>query len=91
MSRENGRKQPANCERVEDRNRSSHKLSLFEEDVLGNKGNQVEDEHVLCYFSPYLEDERTGHFEGLIPMVIQVQRISLNAGQNAHCMETVGC
>lgn len=59
--------------------------------VLGNKGDQVEDEPVLCYFSPYSEDELTAHFEGLIPMPIQVQHISLNVGQTASCMETVGC
>ena len=41
--------------------------------VLGNKGNQVEDEPVLCYFSPCSEDELIAHFEGLIPMLGKLQ------------------
>lgn len=58
-------------ERVEDRNKNSHKLSIFEENVSsrGKKGNQVEDKPVLCYFSPYSEDEPTARFEGPIPML----------------------
>lgn len=70
-SRENGRKQPVNQKHVEDGNRNSHKLSIFEENVSsrGKKGNQVEDKPVLCYFSPYSKDEPTAHFEGPIPML----------------------
>ena len=56
-----------------------------------NKGNQVEDEPVLCFCSPYSEDELTAHFEGQIPMLIEAQHIPLNAAQIASCKETVGC
>lgn len=59
--------------------------------VLRNKGHQVEDEPVLRSFNPYSADELTAHFEGLIPILIQVQHISLNARKIASCMGTVGC
>lgn len=66
------------------------KRSLFEENICSQKkkGDRVEDEPVLYYSSWFSEGILTACFVGWIPFLIQVQRISPNAGQSASCMET---
>lgn len=58
--------------------------------VLRKKGDQVEDEPVLYCVSCFSEEILTAFFAGRIPFLIQVQHISLNAGQSASCMQAEG-
>lgn len=50
---------------------------------------QVEDELGLWSVSPYSEGELAAHFEGSIPVMTQVQHISLDAGQTVSEMKMV--
>lgn len=53
VSKENGRKQPANQRLKTERAIPINYMYLRNMSVLGNKGKQVQDGSMLCYFSPY--------------------------------------